>query len=293
MPPSYRTSTTVLVSLVAGIACLSGLAGMLRNTPTVAAAPPAAITASPEPSPPISVPPSDTPATAVPPADTPTSIPPTDTPATAVPPDDNDGRPELRVEKQAEPAAARVGDEVRFTLTVTNQGDENAENVILSDPVPEAFQVLDASSDRGDLAVSGNTVVVTLGTVRPGDVIRVTIRARVLSAALDGHNVASLATSSGDDDVTDNVSSVALRLGEALATPTPTPAPSAEPSPQPAGGAPDSPPPAGATTRNTPLRQLPDTGASSSGDSLLGGALGALAIVGLGLVIRRRPGARG
>ena len=126
------------------------------------------------------------------------------------------GQPDFPIDplitKAASPSEARTGDEIVFTLTVTNRGNVPAENVVVTDPVPDFCDILDVSASRGDVAVGGNTVVVTLGAVAPDEVITILVRTRVNERAQPpgGVNTVTLTSSSSSDDPSNNTSSVTV-----------------------------------------------------------------------------------
>jgi uncharacterized repeat protein (TIGR01451 family) len=72
----------------------------------------------------------------------------------------------LRVVKRA-PRIARVGDRIRFALTVTNMGTIDAMNVQVADIPPAALRLTGLSATAGMRQVRGNAVW-RLGTLAPG-----------------------------------------------------------------------------------------------------------------------------
>ncbi len=129
--------------------------------------------------------------------------------------------------KSVEPDEAQIGDTVDFALTVTNHGDKTAEDVVVTDPLPDFLDVLDVSIDKGVAAIDGRTVTVSIGPVAPDEVITIHIRAQVNGQAQPpgGTNTARLTTSSDSNDTSDDTAraSVSISLGLVLiATPSPT-----------------------------------------------------------------------
>ncbi|MCH8342079.1 MAG: DUF11 domain-containing protein [Chloroflexi bacterium] len=120
------------------------------------------------------------------------------------------------VTKAVSPSAAQVGDTVTYTLVITNGGIGNADNVVVTDVIPaflDISTVAVAPSGPG-IAISGNTITLTFGTVVPGDTFTVTIVTVVnsLGAPPGGTNQADLTTSSIDADPDNNTDSVDLTI---------------------------------------------------------------------------------
>lgn len=162
-------------------------AALLSSTPQVAAAPPLVITATAEPPTP-TTPPAVTPTT--PPTVTPTTPPeppPPATPTTPAPPPDPPSAPappavaDPAVAKSVDRAVVALGELLRFTITVTNQGNTAAIGVIVEDTLPSYLEYVSASVERGQVVTSGPTVGFWIGRVEPGEVIRGEIVARMVS----------------------------------------------------------------------------------------------------------------
>jgi uncharacterized repeat protein (TIGR01451 family) len=296
-------SKSALFSLLWITLTLLALALLLNGTRPAMAAPLAAITPSLEPptpqptdtaQPTVTPVPTLTPDSTPPPQPTltPTSAPtltpsmPTSTPTK--PPKDDDETADPSLTKAVEPAEARIGDEVYFNLTVTNQGDAAAQDVVVTDDVPAAFDILAVSADRGEVAVNGNTVVASLGTVEPGETITIRISTRVNDQAplAEIFNTGVLTTSAGTDIVSNNAGAAKVAILASVQEPTPpveTPVPTPPASPVPS--APPAPPvSAGATVRPP---GLPDTGGPVAHGSWPGALIGLGAVV-AGLLVRRK-----
>jgi len=92
------------------------------------------------------------------------------------------------------------GQKVTFTLTVTNTGTASATNVTITDVLPAPLSYVSASTSQGTVMANGNTIVFTIGTVNPGQVLSLTIVTIVDPKAtppLDVTNTAVLSYSSG------------------------------------------------------------------------------------------------
>jgi uncharacterized repeat protein (TIGR01451 family) len=255
--------TTILrAGLIAiGIALMAMAAVPGIDGRSVVAAPLLALTPTPEP-------PTLTPMTVTPGGPTVTPGGPTVTPPPAKPPAPPSGTAEVAIVKSVNVATARIGDEIIFTLVVSNIGTGNAEDVQVTDAVPDFLDVIEATTTRGNVSSNGRTVMISIGRIAPGEDVTITIRARVNERAKPpgGRNVAVVSTSSSGDDPNNNTSGVDI--------PIPAPTPTAQPlSPSPLP---------------QPVR-LPRTGVAAGATSAAWPlvALGLGAIL-LSLLIRRR-----
>lgn len=244
---------------VVALMLLAGIQGGARQT---SAAPLLAVTGTP------TEPPTRTPS----PRPTATATPgtqPTNTPKPTSKPSKKVADPSIA--KSASPGQARIGDGVTFTITVTNEGNETAKDVTVSDSLADYLDLLGVSASRGDVATNGKTVTVTIGDLAPGEVVTITISTRVNERAQPptGRNGATVTTSSPGDDPSNNSAEATFTI-VVEPTPPPTLAPTAVPTPV------------------TPAA-LPRTG---DGDGALStvsvaGAIGVLALA-LSLLVRRR-----
>ena len=117
-----------------------------------------------------------------------------------------------------------------FTITVTNQGNAPAPNVVITDALPAMFDVLNVTSRYQGGANAGTinvtpaigvgpapyTVVVNLGTLAVTDVVTITIETIVNSLGTPPIvNRASLTTSATDNNLLNNVDDVniIIRVG--------------------------------------------------------------------------------
>jgi mucin-19 len=86
------------------------------------------------------------------------------------------------VTKQGSPESAVVGDEVVYTITVGNIGNQTASNVVLVDTKPAFLDIMSITinPDPGVTpSISGNTFSINFGTMLPGDSFTVTVITRV------------------------------------------------------------------------------------------------------------------
>ncbi len=202
---------------------------------------------------------------------TPTNTPDTSTRTpTATPHRDKPGIADPLVTKSVNVKEARIGDEVTFTIKVTNRGNDTANDVVVTDPIPDYMDVIEATTTRGNVSSNGRTVIVNIGPVAPGEAITIRIRVRVNERAQPpvGRNGVSITTSSPGDDPGNNSSEVTFGIvGEATPSaepPTATPVPTVAP------------------------RRLPRTGTNDSDNELIIlGALVGLVAFALSLLMRR------
>ncbi|GEM_PF-838937 len=115
--------------------------------------------------------------------------------------------------KAADLTKAGVGDIITFTITVSNNGNAPATNVTVVDPLPAILDVVDAKATRGDITVSGRTVTVKLGDLAPGEIVIITIRARVNATGQPPIiNKVTLTTDSATDNISNNTADIRIDL---------------------------------------------------------------------------------
>lgn len=304
---------------------LVALAGMLLlivpRTITLAQEPtdvaqPADVPTDEPPLPPTDVPPTDVPPTDVPPEDTPVrpspepepTTPPDNTAVPTSPPDDGDDgddddgprRADPRVTKTTNTEVARVGDTVVYDLAVTVEGNAEAAGVIVEDTFPPYFEIVDATTSKGQIVINEQTVGAWIGTVEEGETVNVRIIVRLLSIpdATEFSNLAVLTSDSTTDDPSNNTATTTIFFpeggdtAEPTATLTPSPGVPVEtvlPSPSPAPETATPIPAATPTPSPVPIPQtLPITGTGPDQRLLLPLLLLGLLALGLGLQTHQR-----
>jgi uncharacterized repeat protein (TIGR01451 family) len=78
------------------------------------------------------------------------------------------------------------GEQITWTLSLTNNGTATAYNVPLSDTIRSEMRVDSADISKGSVAINGQTVSFTIPSIAPGETVTAHIYTTVLSSPLDG-----------------------------------------------------------------------------------------------------------
>ncbi len=105
----------------------------------------------------------------------------------------------------------KLGNEVDYVLTVTNQGDIAAENVVLTDPLP-AHLFLVSTEPAGACSFDGSAVSCALGTLEPGESVSITIHGTVDIFFGQLHNQGCATTTSPELDTSDNCDDIDTKV---------------------------------------------------------------------------------
>ena len=119
------------------------------------------------------------------------------------------------VTKTGDPTRVFVGELVTFTITVTNNGNQTATDVVVTDPLPSNMSVVSAVSAPPHTVtiIPPRTVQVDIGDMDPIDVVTITIVARVNSTGTPPIiNQVELTTTSPTDFDPNNRSSITLEV---------------------------------------------------------------------------------
>jgi uncharacterized repeat protein (TIGR01451 family) len=81
---------------------------------------------------------------------------------------------------------------VRYTITVTNDGPDDAHATTLTDTIPAGTTFVGAASDQGSCAFASGTVTCDLGTIVDGETVIATVDVRAPGAAGSITNTASV-----------------------------------------------------------------------------------------------------
>ncbi len=155
---------------------------------------------------------------------------------------------DLGIDKSVSQATATAGDQFDWNLAITNHGPDAATNVVVSDTIPAAFEVVGTSA-AGGLACTntGNSVQCTTGSIANGVTVNAVVHVRVAASAAPGvvTNTATVVTDSTDPNTADNTDSASITV---------TAAGSQAPVPPASGGITGTTPVALPRTGNAPLR---------------------------------------
>lgn len=89
------------------------------------------------------------------------------------------GRFDLQVEKTDSVDPVMAGEELTYTIVVTNNGPSDTNNVVMTDALPDEVNFISASTTQGTVTESGGVVVAQLGYLEDGQSEIVTILVQV------------------------------------------------------------------------------------------------------------------
>jgi LPXTG-site transpeptidase (sortase) family protein len=120
--------------------------------------------------------------------------------------------------KASDISQAAIGDSVTYTITVTNNGNEDAEDVTVTDTLPSNLQLDSANSTKGTTTLTPpRTVTVDIGTIAPGEIITIKIDATIISGSPSTiTNTAHLTTSTTTDNPLNNTGSTSITIPTSL-----------------------------------------------------------------------------
>ncbi len=84
--------------------------------------------------------------------------------------------PLLSVIKEADRLLAQPGENITYTVSVQNLGNDTADNVVVGDQLPEATSLVFAS---GDYTISGQTLTWEFASLAPGESLELVVIARI------------------------------------------------------------------------------------------------------------------
>ncbi len=91
---------------------------------------------------------------------------------------------DARLSKRADPAFARPGDAVTWTIEVNNPAPIPMSNIRVSDTLPPQLELISSSASAGQVSINDLQITWTLGSLPPGGSATMTIQTRVRSNPL-------------------------------------------------------------------------------------------------------------
>ena len=117
---------------------------------------------------------------------------------------------EIDIEKTAGSATVNAGDEVTYTITVTNDGDGEARDVVVTDTLPTNagldWTVTVSPEGAGTCDTDSVPMTCDLGTIAAGDTVTITLTSPTDATTCDDNvieNTASVRTSNDGSDTSD------------------------------------------------------------------------------------------
>ncbi len=112
------------------------------------------------------------------------------------------------------PSTAVEGENITYTVTVTNSGPNPATGVVLTDTLGANLNFVSATSSQGTFSQSSGVVTYSLGTIDVGGSVTLTVTAQTLE---DGNlsNSAAATASSADSNTANNSATASTSVAEA------------------------------------------------------------------------------
>jgi uncharacterized repeat protein (TIGR01451 family) len=138
---------------------------------------------------------------------------------------------DVSVVKVDSPTTVIAGNQITYTMTVSNGGPSAADNVVLTDVLPVGTTFVSVNTTQGTAANNSGTINANLGTIAAGGSATVTLIVSTLSSLADNASVNNTATVTSDyldTDLTNNSDSTATnvdRLVDLAITKTDSPDP--------------------------------------------------------------------
>lgn len=118
----------------------------------------------------------------------------------------------LQVTKTAVDSTVTAGKAAEFDITVTNLGPSDADDVELTELLPDGMTLVSITPESGWVCVDGSCTIAGLAA---GDSAEFTVKAKVASSVADGSelaNTATVSTSTPESDDTDNSDTAAVSV---------------------------------------------------------------------------------
>ncbi len=98
--------------------------------------------------------------------------------------------------KEGSPLSATVGEQVLWTIWVSNPHSDPIDAIFVNDPLPDIFDIVEVTSTQGVVTVDGQVVTVDIGVLDPGQIVTIQIVtiANDLAAEAQSCNIAYAGT---------------------------------------------------------------------------------------------------
>jgi len=83
------------------------------------------------------------------------------------------GTPNPVLTKTMTPSRPKIGEPARITITATNAGPVNAENVVITDPLPDNIALGSVTTSQGSIQIEHHIITVYVGTLAAGQTVTV------------------------------------------------------------------------------------------------------------------------
>lgn len=121
----------------------------------------------------------------------------------------------VTITKTATPATANAGENVTWTLKITNQGPSDADNVQISDSLPDGLEYIGVDAAPGVNCADSNPIDCHVAAVAVGTSYQVRVHAKVgagIANATTITNTATVSTSTDGDRPEDNTATAAVTV---------------------------------------------------------------------------------
>jgi uncharacterized repeat protein (TIGR01451 family) len=126
---------------------------------------------------------------------------------------------DLGIVKTASAPIAGFGQQLTYTLAVTNYGPMTAQNVVVTDTLPAGETYISGSGDGWTVTNTGNSVTATMPTLAVGATTDITLVVTVPSSNTTLTNVAKVTSDTPDKNPNNNTSRVTTRVQGSTPTP--------------------------------------------------------------------------
>ena len=130
---------------------------------------------------------------------------------------------DLTLSSQTSAAQVVAGHSFTYTVLLTNNGPDDADNVVFSDVPPPGVMFTSCSSTQGTCTISGGAASLHLGTLADVSAVTITIQAMLSATVADGTlaNTPSVASDTHDPDTSNNSGSAGSAIITTIADKTP------------------------------------------------------------------------